>query len=950
MTGLAFTKEEFIPSWYLSTYADVRSAGIDPWEHYLENGHKEGRFGCPVRALELDHKLWRGFEAQALTELRLLVKCGSARERAVAGWVIARHAASKGRWKTAYSAISAFFDGGELGTAIIAHKGPWILGAKAASACHDPSAARSILQKAEKRFGRDADFALSRIDLALAEGASDEDLSADLADLHSATDLVRIGLTSGTRPRFDRLVPLTTPTPITNGPLVSVIVPAYRAEATLDTCLRGLTAQSWRNLEIIVVDDASPDNTIEVAERAAKADPRIRIVRHRENSGAYVARNTGLSEVRGDFFTVHDSDDWSHPQKIEQQVMPLLDDDTRVACASHWVRTGPDLSMTLWRIEEAWVYRNVSSLMIRTETRESLGYWDRVRANADTEYYHRLIAAFGQKALIERHNGVPLAFGRNAPESLTLSSATHLSTQFRGPRRAYLDAALHWHDTKLSAVDSAAGGNARAAALHLPRHPRERPFPAPSALQPCENTTAETDYSIIARSPRFDALWYLARNKDVLTADVDPVRHYLETGGRESRDPGPMFSDSAWRKLRKLDDNAIPLLDCERTPDADLTEAFRFDGALSAEGHPNALVFAHSADRHIFGAERSLLKALDHLAEGVDGTPIVPITVLPSAANEGYLSEIRARSAAVEILPQLWRHRLHGTSEDTVNAIRGMIRRYQPVEVHVNTLVLDAPLAAARAEGCPSIVHVRELPDQDPYLCQILGDSARGLRRRLLDEADRFVANSPAVVDWIDAPGRVTLRINEIDPDLFNLPYAPETNLRVALISSNIAKKGIKDFVNIARLVAEAEADQHVPPDARCRFLLIGPASADLLSLGALPSNVEITGYLEGPVAAIERADLVLILSNFAESFGRTALEAMAAGRPVICYDRGTPPRLIIPGKTGFAVPSGDLNAATRAVLAVSVSRLSLQGMSKAARKRAKDLSRSGSQAIQYLS
>ena len=97
MTGLAFTKEEFIPSWYLSTYADVRNAGIDPWEHYLENGHKEGRFGCPVRALELDHKLWRGFESQALTELRLLVKSGSARERAVAGWVIARHAASKGR-------------------------------------------------------------------------------------------------------------------------------------------------------------------------------------------------------------------------------------------------------------------------------------------------------------------------------------------------------------------------------------------------------------------------------------------------------------------------------------------------------------------------------------------------------------------------------------------------------------------------------------------------------------------------------------------------------------------------------------------------------------------------------------------------------------------------------------------------------------------------------------
>lgn len=935
MTGPSFSKDEFDPIWYLSTYADVRAAGVDPWEHYETFGHQEGRIGGPVRALELDHQLWRGFEAQALPELRLLLRNGPARERAVAGWIVARHAASKSRWKSAHSAIRSFFNGGDLGTAIIPHKGPWILGIKAATACRDLSVARAILQKAKDRFGPHADFSLSQIDMAVADNAPDRVISDHLADIYAATGLASIGLSPGSQPRLDRLTPLSVPAPVEQGPLVSVIVPAYRSEATLGTCLRGLTGQSWRNIEIIVVDDASPDNTAEIAEQAAQADPRIRVIRLPQNSGAYVARNTGLADIRGAFFTVHDSDDWSHPQKIEEQVGPLLADDDLVACASHWVRTGPDLSMSLWRIEHGWVYRNVSSLMVRAEMRERVGYWDRVRVNADTEYYHRLIAAFGPEAVTEQRPGVPLAFGRNAPQSLTLSSATHLSTQFRGPRRCYLDAALHWHDSRTASIDSEAGKDARSASLYLPRHPQERPFPAPPALRPADSVTAENDYTVISGSSHFDTLWYLARNKDVLTADVDPVRHYLDTGGQEDRDPGPLFSDSAWRAVRKLDKEAVPLLDYEQVPDYAPVEPFRFDGALAGSDHDTALVFAHSADRQIFGAERSLLRALERLGSGHDGPPVAPVTVLPSAVNEHYLEEVRKRSASVEILPQLWRHRFRPVSQRTVSAIRDLIQTYRPTAVHVNTIVLNAPLIAARAEGCPSIVHVRELPAEDLQLCRILGDSAHGLRRRILAEADRFIANSPAVADWLDCPDRVTLQPNEVDPALFDLPFAPGSALRVGLISSNIAKKGIADFVSIARMVAKVEARENVPPATRCRFLLIGPDSADLKALGPLPDNTHHTGYVDGPVAAVEQTDLVLVLSHFAESFGRTTLEAMAGGRPVICYRRGTPPTLIEHGRTGFSVPVDDPRSVANAVLSISVARFGLLKLSRAARKRA---------------
>ncbi|WP_158514971.1 glycosyltransferase [Nioella nitratireducens] len=945
MTDPGSSRIDFDPGWYLATYPDVKAAGVDPWEHYLAHGRDEGRLGAPVRAMELDHILWRGFEEMALPELRLLLRNGSPRERALAGWFVARHASSQGRWKTALSAIRIFLDSDE-GLQIVSHRGPWVLAIKAAAVCGETTLARKVLARARDRFGAHADFALGDMEIALAEDTSDGVLSEHLQRVYDGTDLVPVGLSGGSGPRFDRLTAKSDPAPVKNGPLVSVIIPAFRAEGTLPTCLRGLTAQSWRNLEIIVVDDASPDGTADVADRAAKFDPRIRVIRQSENEGAYVARNSGLAVANGAFFTVHDADDWSHPQKIEEQLRPLLKDKSRIASTSHWVRVGPDLSMTLWRIEDGWVYRNVSSLMVRAEMREAIGYWDRVRINADTEYYHRIIAAFGKEAIAEQQAGVPLAFGRNAPQSLTLSSETHLSTQFRGPRRAYLDSALYWQAGQISALKDDADIGARTAALYLPQIPDRRPFPAPAATRPSDANTVPSDYATIATSPHFDPLWYLAHNPDVLSADADPVRHYLQDGGREDRDPGPLFSDSGWRRLRGLLETDVPLLDYERSSDCEKARPLRFEGKVVPNDRPNVLVFAHSADRRVFGAERSLLRTLEHLAEGTDGPKMAPVVVLPSAVNKDYLDEIRARAIAVEILPQLWRHRFRQVAPETVAVIRKMIQLYQPLELHVNTLVLNAPLIAARIEGCPSVVHVRELPAEDPALCQILGDSSHGLRRSILAETDRFVANSSAVANWLNCPERVTIRLNEVDPALFDLPHTPGKGLRVALISSNLAKKGIADFVKVAQLVGKAEVEDGLPPSARCRFLLIGPDSADLQTLFPLPSNTTHTGYAEGPVAAIKQADVVLILSHFAESFGRTALEAMAAGRPVICYNRGTPPTLIAQGQTGFAVPPYDQEAVARAVLALSVARLKLADMSRAARRRAADCKHSTVSAV----
>jgi CDP-glycerol glycerophosphotransferase len=99
-------------------------------------------------------------------------------------------------------------------------------------------------------------------------------------------------------------------------PRVSVVVPVYNVEAYLDDCLRSITAQTARDLEIVMVDDGSTDGSMEIAERHAERDRRLRIVRQ-ANHGLGHARNTGVRAAEGDFLSFVDSDDRLPPNALE---------------------------------------------------------------------------------------------------------------------------------------------------------------------------------------------------------------------------------------------------------------------------------------------------------------------------------------------------------------------------------------------------------------------------------------------------------------------------------------------------------------------------------------------------------------------------------------------------------------------------------------------------------
>ena len=99
-------------------------------------------------------------------------------------------------------------------------------------------------------------------------------------------------------------------------PLVSVIIPIYKVEKYLAECVDSVLNQTYRNLEIILVDDGSPDGCGAICDAYAAQDERVRVI-HRPNGGVSAARNSGMDVATGDFVTFIDGDDWLYSQAIE---------------------------------------------------------------------------------------------------------------------------------------------------------------------------------------------------------------------------------------------------------------------------------------------------------------------------------------------------------------------------------------------------------------------------------------------------------------------------------------------------------------------------------------------------------------------------------------------------------------------------------------------------------
>lgn len=177
--------------------------------------------------------------------------------------------------------------------------------------------------------------------------------------------------------------------------LVSVILTAFQPHPThLETSVRSILEQTWRNLELIIVDDCSGPEFVELFERMDALDPRVRTIYLSENQGTYVARNIGYAASRGDFVTGQDDDDWSHPQRVASQIEYLRDNPEAIGCRVLGIRCNDNLQKV--RVGYGPTTYNSSSLLIHREGYIATGGYLPARKAADTEFLHRVSKVTGR--------------------------------------------------------------------------------------------------------------------------------------------------------------------------------------------------------------------------------------------------------------------------------------------------------------------------------------------------------------------------------------------------------------------------------------------------------------------------------------------------------------------------------------------------------------------------
>ncbi len=125
-----------------------------------------------------------------------------------------------------------------------------------------------------------------------------------------------------------------------NTPLISVIVPIYNVEKYLAKCIDSIVAQSYTNLEIILVDDGSPDSCGQICDEYAQCDVRIKVI-HQQNGGVVNARNTAISIASGDFLSFVDADDWLEESFYEKMLKEAIEGKHQIVfCDWNVIRMG----------------------------------------------------------------------------------------------------------------------------------------------------------------------------------------------------------------------------------------------------------------------------------------------------------------------------------------------------------------------------------------------------------------------------------------------------------------------------------------------------------------------------------------------------------------------------------------------------------------------------------
>jgi len=208
-------------------------------------------------------------------------------------------------------------------------------------------------------------------------------------------------------------------------PLISVILTSHNEEKYLYHAAKSVLQQTWPALELIIVDDASTDDTRAVAERLHSEDHRVQIIRLQKNIGTWRAKNVGLAAAKGAYLTMHDADDWSHPEKLERQIIPLLVNHHLMSSSSYMFRVNEQTGLPFTRNAASFLRWNPCSLMYRRSVIDELGVYFQDLLGGDCEF----------SARIETHWGRDSHYALRLPLTIGWQRARGLSARHRASTR-----------------------------------------------------------------------------------------------------------------------------------------------------------------------------------------------------------------------------------------------------------------------------------------------------------------------------------------------------------------------------------------------------------------------------------------------------------------------------------------------------------------------------------
>lgn len=476
------------------------TAGVRPSDNYTKSQSVVSKASPLYASNDLARKLWGGFANYAESEMISLFKSNMPdKQKASMAWELARFHAADGRWDQCLTFLKRVrqYDKKQLN-----QKRGRLLETEASAAVGNFEKAFGLARYPLDNGTHDADFYCSLANVlssqvdsgVISKEEGDRRRLAKINEIYSRAGLCTLtlidqakGFTFGNLGTSD-IAAVRVP----DQPKISVLMPVYGAEEFIALAVTSMLEQSWRNIEIVLVEDHSPDRSWEVIEALAKRDSRIVCVRNERNMGAYPTRNRALRLATGDFITVHDSDDWSHPQMLEMQIKAMLADPSIKASFSSMTRVSPSMRFALRpeRNNMEYVHRSYPSLMIRRADLDELDCWDRIAANADDELVQRARQTWGKEALLDVMPNVPFSFFLKHPASLTSQKGTNLRSLTYGVRHEYSRQAEFWRTHIFGPMRE------KGIPVSMERASMKSPFPIPANLAP-KDWTRNSHYDLI---------------------------------------------------------------------------------------------------------------------------------------------------------------------------------------------------------------------------------------------------------------------------------------------------------------------------------------------------------------------------------------------------------------------------------------------------------------------